>query len=143
MCSVAYFQEAYVCWCVCVVCILYHHHHPPLLPATRLLGFIRDNYSTIDCHGGPITVFPVAVLRFELHHAGDPSNSTPPNFKAQQFPCFAFRFVPLEKTRSESQLDLCADDSFPFTRWQSIMILQNIKSSARTEKSLRDVSYTK
>lgn len=71
MCSMAYFQEA----CVCAV--LYPLSSFP--PATRLLGCIRDNYSTIDCQGGAITAFPVTALGFELHHAGDPSNSTPPN----------------------------------------------------------------
>lgn len=49
-------------------------------PATRLLGCIGDNYSTIDCQGGAITAFPVTVLGLELHHAGDPSNS---NFKGR------------------------------------------------------------
>lgn len=62
VCIVAYFQEA----CVLVhVCRLYHISSSfPL--ATRLLGCIKDNYSTIDCHGGPITVFPVTVVRFRI-----------------------------------------------------------------------------
>ncbi len=70
MCNVAYFQEA----CVCVLSYILYHHFPR---APKLLSCIRDNYSTIDRHGGAITAFPVTASGFELHHTGDPLNLNP------------------------------------------------------------------
>lgn len=57
-------------------------------PAAGLQGCIRDNYSTIDCHGGAITAFPVTVSGFKLHHAGDPLNSAPKKLQSALIPLF-------------------------------------------------------
>lgn len=103
--------------------------------ATRLLDCIKDNYSTIDCHGGPITVFPVTDLGLKLHCTGDPSNSTLSNFKVQQFPLFCICGT-WEDSLSESKLDLCVDNSLPGSR----LWIAEYKELCQNRKSLWDVS---
>lgn len=72
VCCVGYYYET----CACVSRIVYPISSSSSLSSsfaslTRLLGYIKDNYSSIDCHGGAGAVFPVTVVGFELQHTGD------------------------------------------------------------------------